>query len=59
MYENTILPVSAVTLKLPAIAAEPEYGKGSVAIPVNPLPSPTNAVEVVVPVTFKLPTTSV
>ena len=47
----------AVTLRLPVIAAEPEYGKAST--PVNPLPSPTNAVEVVVPVTFKLPTISV
>ena len=45
--------MSAETLKLPAIAAEPEYGKGSEAIPVNPLPSPTN-VPVVVPENWHL-----
>ena len=58
LAKNSILPVLAVTLRLPAIAAEPEYGKGSVFIPVNPLPSPTN-VPVVVPETFKSPPTVV
>ena len=48
----------AVTAKLPIIPALPEYGNGSVAIPVNPLPSPTN-VPVVVPETFKFPPTVV
>ena len=48
----------AVTTRLPVIAALPEYGKGSVSIPVNPLPSPTN-VPVVVPETFKFPPTVV
>ena len=51
MYENSTFPVSAVTAKLPIILASPVYGKAST--PVNPLPSPTNAVEVVVPETFK------
>ena len=48
----------AVTAKLPIISASPVYGKGSVSIPVNPLPSPTN-VPVVVPETFKFPPTVV
>ena len=49
----------AVTAKLPIISASPVYGKGSEITPVNPLPSPTNAVEVVVPETFKFPPTVV
>ena len=48
----------ALTAKLPIISASPVYGKGSVFIPVNPLPSPTN-VPVVVPETFRFPPTVV